>query len=72
MKKYKVEVIQKDTYIVDVEAKNEAEATEKATTKWNEIAESGTHHYHQIGDTENEIGTIYDVSDTDDPFNPSE
>jgi hypothetical protein len=70
MKKYKVEVIQKDTYIVDVLAKDEAEAKEKATDKWNEIAKSGTHHYHQIGDTENDFGSIYDVSDTEDEFNP--
>ena len=69
MKKYKVEMIQKDTYIIDVLAKNEKEAEKKANKKWNKIYASGTLHYFQT-DTELETGTIYDVSNTDDSFNP--
>ena len=68
--KYKVEVVQTEKFIVDVLAETEEEAKKLATEKWNEIADSGTHHYHQIGDTETEFGTVYDVSNTDDPFNP--
>ena len=70
MNKYKVEIIQTEKYIVDVLARNEDEARGMAEEKWNEIAKSGTAHYHQDGDTEMDYGTIYDVTNTDDPFNP--
>lgn len=70
MNKYKVEIVQKETFIVDVLAENEEEAKAKAGKKWNEVADNGMQHYHQIGDTETDFGTIYDVSHTDDPFNP--
>ena len=70
MKKYKVEIKQTDTFVVDVLARNENEARGAAEEKWQDIAESGIHHYYQNGDTEMEFGIVYDVSDTDDPFNP--
>lgn len=70
MNKYKVEIVQKETFIVDVLAENEEKAKTKATKKWNEIANNGMQHYHQTGDTETDFGTIYDVSHTEDPFNP--
>jgi hypothetical protein len=70
MNKYKVEIVKKDTFVVDVEAKNEEEAVTKAQEKWLEIGESGTEHYYQHDKTEVETGTVYDVTNTDDPFNP--
>ena len=70
MKKYKVEIVQTEKYVVDVLAESEQEATDAATAKWNEIAASGIHHYHQEGDTATAIGTVYDITNTDDPFNP--
>jgi hypothetical protein len=70
MKKYKVEFCLKDKFVVDVLAKDEKEAVELAKKKWNKIEASGTEHYYQSGDPEMEVDTIYDVSETDDPFNP--
>jgi hypothetical protein len=70
MNKYKVEIVKKSTFVVDVLAKNEEEATTKAQEKWLEIGEMGTEHYYQNGNTEVEVGTVYDVTNTDDPFNP--
>lgn len=70
MNKYKVEIKQTDTFIVDVLADNENRARELAEIKWNDIADNGTYHYYQDGDTEIDFGTIFDVSGTDDPFNP--
>lgn len=70
MNKYKVSITSTDTYIVDVLARNEAEARGAAEEKWNKIAASGAAHYYQDGDTVMEYGNIYDVTNTDDPFNP--
>lgn len=70
MKKYKVQFEQTDKYVIDVLAKNEMEAIEKAGIRWNEVAKNGTYHYYQDGDTVTQVGTIYDVTDTEDPFNP--
>lgn len=64
MNRYKVEFVQKETFIVDVEAQNEAEAVLLAETKWN----AGT--YQETGDLDVSTGTVYDVTNTDDPFNP--
>jgi len=61
MKKYKVEFIQTETYIVDVKAENEEEAREKAENKWDEG------DYQETGDLNVDI-SVYDVTDTDDPF----
>ena len=62
MKKYKVEFTQTETFVVDVLAENQKEAIEKAETKW----DSGD--YQETGDCKVETGAVYDVSDTDDPF----
>ncbi len=69
MKKYKVEIVQKTTYIIDVLAKDEDTAKILAETKWNTAAQDGIHHYHEI-DQSIDFGTTYDVTHTDDPFNP--
>lgn len=63
MKKYKVEFTQSEKFIVDVYAKDEAEAKDKASELFN-LGYSET-----SGDIELDT-TIYDVTDTDDPFNP--
>jgi len=52
MKKYKVKFIQTETFIVDVLAKNEQEAIEKATEEWN------NGNYQEVGDCKVETGTI--------------
>lgn len=70
MNKYKIEFIQKETFVVDVEAENEKEAREKAEKKWQDINSVGVGHYHQVGDMETERGNVYDVTNTDDTFNP--
>ena len=70
MKKYKVEIKQEYFYCIDVEARDEVEAQEIAIKKWNEIADAGLYHYYQQGDTETTIKHVYDVTGTDDPFNP--
>jgi len=70
MKKYKIEILQTDAYVIDVLAENKKEAERKAIKKWNKVYSNGTSHYYQQGNTEIKAGTIYDVSDTDDPFNP--
>lgn len=64
MKKYKIEFFQKERFIVDVLAKNQKEAIELAEQKWN------NDDYEETGEIEIELGTIYNVSNTDDPFNP--
>ena len=70
MNNYKVQIKQSEVYIIDVIAKDEVEAQELATKKWNEVCENGTYHYHQEGDTETTIKHVFDVTGTDDPFNP--
>ena len=62
MKKYKVEFVQTETFVVDVYAENEKQATEKAEQEW----ERGS--YQETGDLTLEVGTIYEVTNTDDPF----
>lgn len=64
MKKYKIEFVQKETFVVDVLAKNQKEAEKIATKYFNEGV------YQEIGDCEVEINMVYDVSETDDPFFP--
>jgi hypothetical protein len=64
MKKYKVEYRQTELYIVDVLAKDEKDAKNKADKQWN------NGNYQETGDIEIEINNIYDVTNTDDPFNP--
>jgi len=64
MNKYKVEFTQTETFIVDVLAKTEAEAVELAKKKW----DGGD--YQETGDIEVSTGIIFNVTNTDDPFNP--
>ena len=71
MKKYKVEFLQTETFVVDVLAKDESEAKTIAEDRFVEIVESGTQHYHKTGNTEVSIGNVYDVTNTDDPFHAS-
>lgn len=64
MKKYKVEFVQTETFIVDVYAKSEQDAADKASKK------RAGGDYQEMGDCSVGIGTVYDVTNTDDPFNP--
>lgn len=68
MKSYKVEIEQMQKYVIDVQAKDEAEAEKKARTEWNKACENGTYHYLEYGDTETDFGTVYDVTGTDDEY----
>ena len=70
MKKYKVEFNQIQTYVIDILADNEQEATSLAEKKLEELTNSGLLHYKEEGDLETEVVDIYDVTNTDDPFNP--
>lgn len=65
MKKFKVEITK--TYCIDVLSSNEADAIEDAETLLDGLMIAGAEHYHQTGDT---LFTAYDVTNTDDPFNP--
>ncbi len=67
MNKYKVEFIQTDTYVIDVLAESEEQAKELSQAKWTEVCDNGTYHFHEV-DTNVEQGTVYDVTNTDDPF----
>jgi hypothetical protein len=62
--KYKVEFKQTETFIIDTYAKNQAQAEKIALEKW----EQGD--YQEVGDCNVEINTVYDITNTDDPFNP--
>ncbi len=70
MKKYKIEIEQTETFVVDILAENEEQAQEMATEYFSKIKNGGMEHMYQIGDTDWNTGTIYDVTNTDDPFNP--
>ena len=70
MEKFKVEVIESQKYIIDVEAHDTAEAEKLAMAKYQEFCNLGIIHYHEDGDVETETGNIYNVTNTDDPFNP--
>lgn len=64
MNKYKVEFTQTETFIVDVLAESEAEATGNATELF------GQGNYQEMGDCSANVSCVYDVTGTDDPFNP--
>lgn len=70
MNKYKVEFTETKTYIVDVKAKSEKEATTKAGKKFKDILNSGIEHHYETEDPCVNVGIVYDVTNTDDPFNP--
>jgi hypothetical protein len=64
MRKYKVEYKQTETFIVDVYAINQKEAEKLASKKF----DAGD--YQETGDCEVELNSVYDVTNTDDPFYP--
>ena len=68
--KFKVEFVQTEKFCIDVLAKTEAEAIELAKPYWEGIAKDGLYHYYQTQEAEVEVGTVYDVTGTDDPFSP--
>jgi len=70
MSNYKVELIRTNTFVVDIEAENEGEAKEESLMKFKEAEDQGIDHYLEVNDPETTIGNVYDVTGTDDPFNP--
>lgn len=70
MNKYKIEITRTETFVVDVYGENEKEAKEKAMTFFEEIKKDNIEHYYSTGDITEEVSTVYDVTGTDDPFNP--
>ena len=64
LKKYKVEYKQSETFVVDVYALNQKEAEKLASKKF----DAGD--YEEIGDCEVMVNQVYDVTNTDDSFNP--
>ena len=69
MKKYKVELAQIETFIIDVLAKNETEAKDLALAELPKKASESWRYSTQ--DLDVKVMTIYNVTGTDDPFNPS-
>jgi len=59
-------MVQTETFVVDVQAEDEQEATDKASVKFAEAEENGTAHYYGTGGGGINIGTVYDVTGTDD------
>jgi len=70
MKKYKVEYTHTNYYVLDVLANTEEEATTEANKHHNKLTENNIIHHHEVQDPIIEVSTIYDVTDTDDPFSP--
>lgn len=70
MKNYKVEINLEQVFAIDVMADNEEQAQENALMIFSELKDRGMEHHYQIGDTVWNAGTVYDVTNTDDPFNP--
>jgi hypothetical protein len=70
MPKYKIEFTETRVYIVDVIAKNQEQAEKKALKKYEELESKGILHYNESEDPETTITNAFDVTDTDDPFNP--
>ena len=68
--KYKVEITQTNTYIMDIYADNEDQARELAPEYFEEVKTGNIEHYYQTGDTLEEITNLYDVTNTEDPFDP--
>ena len=65
MNKYKIEITK--TFCIDVYSKTEEEAKRLAENELERQEALNIQHYAQTGDTE---FTAYEVSETDDPFNP--
>ena len=62
--KFKVEYKQTETFIVDVYADNQKQAEELAGIK----IDAGD--YQEVGDCEVVVNQVYNVTNTEDPFNP--
>jgi len=63
-RKYKVEYKQTETFIVDVYAGNQEQAEKLAGKRF----DAGD--YQDMGDCEVGVSQVYDVTNTEDPFNP--
>ena len=63
-RKYKVEYKQTETFIVDVYAKDQAQAEKLAAKRF----DAGD--CQEMGDCEVVVNQVYDVTNTDDPFYP--
>jgi hypothetical protein len=63
-RKYKVEYKQTETFIVDVYASNQEQAEKLASKRF----DAGD--YQDMGDCEVVVNQVYDVTNTEDPFNP--
>jgi hypothetical protein len=62
--KFKVEYKQTETFIVDVYANNQKQAEELAGIRF----DAGD--YQEVGDCEVVVNEVYNVTNTEDPFNP--
>jgi hypothetical protein len=62
--KYKIEITQTETFIVDILANNEEQARELATEAFN------NGDYQENGDITTDISNVFDITNTDDPFHP--
>lgn len=68
MNKYKVQFTETVSYAVDVLAQDKAQAEQLAWTKYDDAVKNGMEHYLE---TENKTDVdVFDVTNTDDPFNP--
>lgn len=70
MEKFKIEFSETQKYVIDVLAKDEAEAIEKARARLYALKDAGIIHHHEEGDPEIAFSASYNVTNTDDPFNP--
>lgn len=71
--KYKIELeeVTYTTYIVDMLAETEEEARELAKKHLEKCFDNGTYHYYETKAEEHlTIVDAYNVTNTDDPFNP--
>ena len=73
MNKYKVEITSTSVtfHCFDVLAENETEAEKIAHRQMYDAVMNGTLHYHESREEEGSTSVeVYDVTDTDDQFNP--
>ena len=69
MKYYKVEIVKKTTYTLDVVVEDDhtqASVSDDAMRQFNEESNAGTLHFKETGDPYVFIGYVYDVTGTDD------
>lgn len=70
MNKYKIEFTTSNTHIIDVLANTEEEAIKLAERKYNDYLETGILHYYEHDEATRKHTNTFDVTHTDDPFNP--